>query len=509
MKVQLDRLFLAGLAVALLSLPALASAQDSPPARQPRQRPQPIQPTDEPHDDEDEKARPMAPAAPGSPTAPGATQPAAAQAPAPKGSPPSVRIPGPYIVREKPRDWTLTVNVTVRPDRSYPGTTALRNQLPPMSSFRFDTLSMVFPLPAETSAAVPDPSSLRGKLTLNDQVAVDSKGNPVFPMLLDKQVSGELYHSGTRLMKFGLDRPTDCREIAMEFAIEYRCWETRLDEAAAMQVDWPQGEVPAVVSATMAPQIFIDYARTRGDGGPVTSEFDRRALDAMVNHYTGGNPKGARPLAAAKWIAGKIAEDFQVSGDGLQFINTGELQGFNLQGVPLTIQNRRGSEFDVTSVAVAAFRGAGLPARLLIGYDLGQDDKRPDDFLGGEKRRGARLRCWAEFGLYDERARTLTWIPVDVVRMRKSSSKMGPIDRPWQYFGNHDELGRIVPLAFGFHPPTTVESYGAPGLWGWLMTPQPPDTAYQAIRFRATSTAKTAEDMRDEKKAKRDRNSGY
>jgi len=492
-----------------------ATAQDAPPdppkVRQPRPKPKPVQPAPEqPAEEEPEDpSMPADTAAPGTPGSPKAQAAPVVQPPAPAGSPPNVKTPGPYILREKPKDWTLTVNVTVRPDRSDPRNAGLKDALPVIGEFKFDMLSMVFPLPAETSAALPDLSSLRGKLTLNDRNATDSKNNPVMPVLLDKQISGELYHSGTRLMRFGTDRPTVCREIGMEFDVEYRCWNTQFDESAAMQIDWPKGEVPEITRATLAPQIFVDYSRTRGDGGPVTIEYDKKAIADLVASYTGGNARSARPVAAAKYIAGRIAADFQTSGQGLQFLNTGELQGFNLQSVPLTIQNRKGSEFDITSLTVASLRAAGLPARLLIGYDLGEDDRKPSDFLAAGTRRNAKLRSWAEFGLYDEARRTLTWIPVDVVRMRKSSSRMGAMDKPWKYFGTHDEMNRMVPLSFGFHPPTTVESYGAPGLWGWLMTPQPPETAYQAIRFRASSTAKTSEDSEKAAKKKKKGKDGY
>ena len=510
MNERISRVLAAGLALSLgcvFAAPALA--QDAPPeppkVRQPRVKPKPTQPAPEqPVEDEDavDPAKPADPSHPAKPAAPTATAPVV-QPPAPAGSPPKVTSPGPYIAREKPKDWTLTVNVTVRPETSQYTKPGAKDPSPDMRAFNFDTLAMVFPLPAETSSARPDPFSLRGKLLINDRPAIDSKNNPVAPVILDKQISGELYHSGTQLMKFGLDQKTACREIGMEFAIEYRCWNTVFDEEAAMQVGWPTGELPDVVKATMAPQMFIDYTKTRGDGGPVTAEFDKKVIAELVRSYTGGNSKGAKPVAAAKYIAGRIASEFQTSGVGLRFLNTGELQGFDLQGVPQTVQSHRGSEFDINSVVVAAFRSAGLPARLIIGYDLGGDDKQPQDFLAQTNQRSAKLRCWTEFGLYDEARRTLTWIPVDVVRMRKVSSRMGALDRPWKYFGTHEELSRVVPLAFGFHPPTTVESYGAPGMWGWLMTPQPPDTAYQTIKFRATSTTKTSADTEKEKDAKK------
>jgi hypothetical protein len=90
----------------------------------------------------------------------------------------------------------------------------------------------------------------------------------------------------------------------------------------------------------------------------------------------------------------------------------------------------------------------------------------------------------------DEGAGQLHWIPVDVVRMRKSGSRTQPLDKEWKFFGTHDELSGVIPFAMHFHPPTSVRAYGSPGFWGWLVSPKPPETAVQALTFTAWRTPK-------------------
>jgi hypothetical protein len=122
----------------------------------------------------------------------------------------------------------------------------------------------------------------------------------------------------------------------------------------------------------------------------------------------------------------------------------------------------------------------------VIAWDTGDHDDK--SFL--ERSETARLRAWTEFYLYDEKGRSGNWVPVDVLRLRKSSSRAGKLDQAWKYFGTHDELNSVIPFAHQFHPPTTVRAYGSPGFWGWLVTPKPPDRARQTLSFTASSTAK-------------------
>jgi hypothetical protein len=142
----------------------------------------------------------------------------------------------------------------------------------------------------------------------------------------------------------------------------------------------------------------------------------------------------------------------------------------------------------------------------VIGYDLGNSKTTGKQFLG--KRGSSDLRAWAEFALVDPKSGKEIWVPVDVVRMRKSGSRAKPIDQKWNYFGSHDELDRVVPFAFQFHPPTTVVAHGAPAFWGWLVTPQPPERVMQTLRFVGITAPITADDQKRKQEEQRKKREG-
>jgi Transglutaminase-like superfamily len=157
------------------------------------------------------------------------------------------------------------------------------------------------------------------------------------------------------------------------------------------------------------------------------------------------------------------------------------------------IMRGRCSELDLPNFLVAVYRSVGLPARTVIGYESSGED---DGFLDNSK--ASKLRAWAEFCLFDENMdatrASVNWIPVDVVGLRKTSSRVPPLDKPWRGFGTFEDGDRIAPFAFQFHPPTTVKASGSPGFWGWLMTPRHPARAVQSLRFEVTPTARRAGD---------------
>jgi len=183
-------------------------------------------------------------------------------------------------------------------------------------------------------------------------------------------------------------------------------------------------------------------------------------------------------------------------------MRTGEFAGMDLQSPELTLETGKGSEQDMVVLLCALMKKAGLPTRTVIGYDVNTRDNR---FL--EKgNKNNRIRTWVEFALYDEAKNTINWVPVDVARMRKSTSRATAVDRPWRYFGTHDELHQVPVIAVQFHPPTDVVSYGAPAFWGWFVTPKPADNAEQALRFMATATStRGGEGAKDPKAPKDDK----
>lgn len=374
---------------------------------------------------------------------------------------------GTTLERYDPHEWTLEATVNVRAWR----TTDPSTKLPVIEKFEIDTAAIVFPLIQQTAGhAAKDPTE--SELRVNDVVIPTSY----------EFMTG--YHSGTRLGKWRLmDWSGD--EVQLKVKIATTCFKTRFNEAAAEAIEWPKGDWPPEAASTFDPQFYVNI-------GPPDKGYDMEPIRELVKVWTNGkDPKSIKPVTLAKYFAGEVWELAQPSGNGLGFNRLGQLEGIDLQGAPVTARRRRGSEFDIVCLLAAVYREAGLPARTVIGLDIGEreDLNRRTIF---ESKGSPKLRAWVEFALYDESRGQVQWVPVDVVRMRKNTSRPPALDKPWPYFGTHDELDCIIPFAFQFHPPTTVRAYGSPGFWGWMVTPKPPERAVQALTFRAQFTPRTS-----------------
>jgi len=489
---------------------SVALGQDSAPPtetpnRVPRQRSKPAEPApaenpDQKKDEQppaDGKAPAKTPATkPSAPVSKPGTQPSTQPSKPAQASPKVAESahpsePGPYVKREQSRDWVVTINVDVqstRNDMADPN----NSKLPDTTPFKFETLSVVFPFPPSTASASPDRSTLKAILKLQDRPV-----EPASVTILDKQVTGQPYQSGVSLIRMAAENGV-CREVGFEVSYKSVAYNTVYDEAGAAKVEWPKNGWPIVAASTFNPQMYIDYAMMREprQGSVIRHDFDMELLRSWVNEQTKGDPTKVPPATLAKWLAGQMMMRLQPTGDGLTFLKTGQLQGIGVMGPELTFQRGRGSDFDIAATLVAAYRMAGLPARLLIGWDTGTGSGSTDNFLNDKKGGKKTLKVWVEWALYDEAKGTLNWVPVDLARMRKQGSRAQAMDKPWKYFGTHDELQGVVPIAFHFHPPTTVESFGAPAMWGWMMTPDPPEVGFQGLRVRAERAAQTAEDQK-------------
>jgi hypothetical protein len=394
-------------------------------------------------------------------------------------------------------DWVLGATVNVR---AY-GRTDVHTNMPTRNSFDFTSAAVVFPMiEGCASSMTKPPPDLQGKLKLNDRVSDPGPG-----ILL----SGD-YPCGTRLGKWVIASDWKGEEVSLEVTIPATCYQTVYHEDRAEALGWPSSW-PAVAQSTFAPQYFVDTMPGK-DGEEAAS--DMAQIKKLIDQWMAGKDlKSMPPAKLAKFLTGKVLELVQVSGDGLNYARTGEVEGFNLQGAAETVKRGRGSAFDEVCVLAAVFRQAGIPCRTVIGWDVGEDKRDNHKFLS--KNNGTKgLRGWVEFALPDPASPNGTaWVPVDVVRMRKSSSRSQAMDKPWPYFGTNDELDGVVPIAFQFHPPTKgVVAHGSPALWGWLVTPKPPDQVTQAVRFEAITQSKTADQQnkdREEQKKKDKRHGRY
>jgi hypothetical protein len=363
------------------------------------------------------------------------------------------------IEQEGGSDWTLRIAVAVRAD----GTVDPKSRMPERDPLSIQTAAVVFPIPKESASHIAW-NNIAGELKADGRLVTEK-----FDVLKD-------YHSGVQLGKWNLERWQGER-VTLDVTFPVTAFNTKFDEARAKQLDWPAAW-PAAAQTTFQPQLYIDM----GNNGP----YEMEPVKNLVRKWTQGkDPKTVKPVVLAKFFAGEVWRHVQPSGNGLAFNGQGELEGIELQGAPETARRERGSEFDIVCLLAAVYREAGLPARTVIGFDVGARKRDGNAFLG--KSGSGALRAWVEFAVMD--GDQLVWVPVDVVRMRKSSSQPPrDLDRAWRWFGTHDELEGIIPFAFQFHPPTTVVSHGSPAFWGWMVSPKPPERVQQSVRVNAIRT---------------------
>lgn len=390
--------------------------------------------------------------------------------------------PGPYITQTRPQDWLMSVRVRLR------STTArdrdAQTGLPKETAFKFQTMGVVFPLATETGSSRTYDRQIEAELRISD-VVIDKE-----PVVL----AG--YAAGARLLRLdagGTDAETTCREVELRAAIPSRSWRTEFDEKAASRVDWPKEGWPAEAMSTFQPQMYLDLG-WNPQTGQIEAYDDKPladAIDRWVKEAGGRDVKSLPPVTLAKFLAARVWASIEPSrGDGLIATTQGELAGIELAAPSMVLANGRATPSEMALLLTAVYRKAGLPARTVIGWDVGADSDR---FLkkGGKQNQ---IRAWVEFALYDEVKNTINWVPVDIVKLRKMTSRPQSLDREWRFFGTHDELADIAVIGFQFHPPTDVVSYGSAGFWGWFVTPEPPAAAEQAISFSATTMAKRAGD---------------
>jgi hypothetical protein len=473
---------------ALVLLAGSAVAQDkAAPAK-----PKPAQPTT--------PAKP--PAAPASP----ATTPAVSPVPAPATSaqpqdamgPMNEPLPedGPYIKLQDIRPYTLRVRINVFRPRVYDENRKAQPEVP----FDFERLTMLVPIADRTASANIDIFRATASMRFGDAVIVDGNLNqnatPIAgrPSLLRDRLDGQLFHSGQFYVSMETEQPASVTVAKLALEVPMTSGNVVFDEKAAMNVDWPKGQWPSVALSTFLPQMFIDFGPNIADG--TTTAYDMAPIRQLIDQWTNKNPRAVKPVYLAKFLAGEVCKYFQPGSDGYVYNarNFG-FEGFRLLGAVEAAKQRRGTDFDMTCLLAAVYRQAGLPCRVVIGYDEGGTQVTTGDpALSSPRKR--RARAWVEFALYDEPNKTFNWVPVDVVGLRRASSRPPAITQAWKCFGTQDEFRGLLPISYHFHPPTTVRSYGSPGLWGWLVIPAPPEVAAQGIEFDGFESSRRPDDKK-------------
>lgn len=393
---------------------------------------------------------------------------------------------GPYVERGELKDWKLTLRIrlnsqdpSLREDLRQPDGKTI--QVQKLQDFRFKGLSIIFPSLGDTASSVRIGDDIDARIWFSGS-EVDAR----------REQLGGIYQSGVKLMRWDIPESAgtyETKEVAFEIAIPVSSADTQFDEAAASRVGWPEGRWPAEPALTFGSQLFVDNGPMPGVGAD--DPYDPKALDEYLRKVLSdagvGEPRSVPPVRLAKIITRAVWGDIQPTGDGLaRRPTTAEIAGIDLQGPARTLSIRKGSEHDIAVLTTNLFRRAGIPTRLMVGFDVSASKAK---FLKASRKEND-IRTWVEFCLYDEARNTINWVPVDVARLRKTTSRPPPVDKPWRYFGTHNELGEVLPFAMHLHPPTDVLSYGAPAFWGWYATPAAPAQAFQSMLLRGEGVAK-------------------
>lgn len=397
---------------------------------------------------------------------------------------PDEKLPqkSPYLKFERPQRWTLSVRATLLAGESASDIATIRQNSPrntpsrtlSLDTWTYDQFVVVHPIMLGTASSFAMTSKPTGSLELDDRV-VDEE-----PIIIGP------YQSQARYARWDVAVAGTAREMELEQTMDFVSFETVFDEDAAMQVGWPTSW-PAEAESTFLPQQYISL----DSAGKPFDASDTTVADLLAKWTNDQDPRAIPPVQLAKWLAGNVQGYVNITLSGVTSrrqmdtelsVASSTASGIEVKSAPETALTAQGTVHDAAVLLTAIYREAGLPARIVIGYQERENDGRKK--LSDRER----VRSWVEFALYDEANEQLTWIPVDVARLRERSSRMKPLNQKWKYFGTHDELDDVVPIAFHFHPPTDVRSYAAAALFGITMVPAPPDRATQFISFSQSRT---------------------
>lgn len=407
----------------------------------------------------------------------------------------------PYLTRVEPQEWLFRTNVVLSANNLAPTSDGplLTDQ-----EFEIEQGTIFFPMPMRSASHDRDLRSLKAKLLFEGRpvplklnvVSSDSGGNPLH--------SGEAYGTWT----FG---PV---EAAMNMVFEVEsvatCWNTEFKDAEAMKVPWPSGEWPKEAASTFEPELFIDEG--------FEGEYDSDYVERLADRWTKGKAKTQPPMVVAKWLAGEVAKSFQPTRPGIvtdarpatanqSAQAVGAVSSLEVVGAEEAARRGKGTAFDMPLLLVAVYREVGLPARLVFGYVGGSAGGGAEAFRAADRAEIGPY-AWVEVALYDEKQadprRQLTWVPVDINRIRADRVFSRKLDQPWPGFGSSDKLNEIVPIAYHLHPHRMgASSYGAttgrnrsamPSIWGWNIVPSTPGGVDQVLTFTATTPSRGPDD---------------
>lgn len=315
----------------------------------------------------------------------------------------------------------------------------------------------------------------------------------------------------------------DALTIGVSAVVE--CADTLYDEKAALDIGWPS-RAPLDVAPFAAPDAIVvsdhpvvrdllDQWAPRGPQADPPARFAKRVAAEMVRAFRPSDDpflatwpardrwrgRLASPCDASSLPPGTPTQGWPAAPDTVAVLDDAAAVTFRgFDAAPASLEPSRGC-FDprilepvetgrandavIASLYAALLRAGGLPARVVVGAAIDEADRalRPVVRRGNSRLEALTPfdppldqqvvylhpvpRVWVEFFLFDDRTQRGQWVPVDLARQMRESSAPPPLDRPWRFFGNHDDLHRTVPF-------TTIPAVAEgdspdwiPTVWTW------------------------------------------
>lgn len=402
----------------------------------------------------------------------------------------------PYMNRTDPKEWVLSTTVTLVPNMTgiVKDGTIFKDE-----KYEIEQGTIFFPLAMRTS------SHDRERRSVKAELRFDKSQVKLRQSIIDEIGRGEPLHSGEVYGNWMFEKLTVGPTMIFKVDSRVTCWNTVFDEEAAMKVPWPEGEWPKEAVSTFEDELFINEG--------FAEVYDTDFVERLADRYTKGKAQSQPPMVSAKWIAGEVARSFQPSQRAIvtdarpatahqSGMAVGAINSFAIKGAELAARTQKGTSFDMALLLTAVYREVGLPARLVVGY-VGGGNGGDDDPFRPIDRAEIGPYAWVEVALYDESQprldQQLTWVPVDIFRMREDNVYRRKFEQPWPGFGSSDQLSEIIPIGFHLHPHRMgAQSYGAtlrsrepmPALWGWNTVPELPACFNQSINFSVTTPSR-------------------
>ncbi|MAJ46850.1 MAG: hypothetical protein CMJ57_05935 [Planctomycetaceae bacterium] len=214
----------------------------------------------------------------------------------------------------------------------------------------------------------------------------------------------------------------DATVIAMQVTWTAESWTPTLDEAGAANVTWPR-EWPKEVETFLESTPFIDP--------------NLPAVQSFVESITQGRQRTVPLFLAAKELVRNVVLHFKnvdAGKTGVQSVTT----------LSKCLTRGQGTRTDMTCLAVACLRAAGIPARPVVGFGT---------YLSSALLKEVHTWVpWCEFYLPGS-----GWVSFDPYEMRGKGIELKGLDVAWPWFGYEKTMNERTPVGYRLIIPGSLD----------------------------------------------------